>query len=114
MNWRCDLYCYEHVDGYWVIHVAGNRVQGDIPEEPDWALCQTLEGATKFTEQHKKVMVFLETAERKEIDLPHCGDTFECRTLKEFRDRLLELRQIGYNFPDVVLEDIEAEMRGIQ
>jgi len=25
-NWRCDVYCYASVSGFWVTHVANNRV----------------------------------------------------------------------------------------
>lgn len=33
MNWRCDVYVYEHVGGYWVTHVAMKRKV--IPPIPD-------------------------------------------------------------------------------
>jgi hypothetical protein len=26
-NYNCDLYCFEHVDGYYQTYVAGNRVR---------------------------------------------------------------------------------------
>lgn len=108
LNWRCDLYCYEHVDGGFVTHVAGNRVVGDIPTEPSWDLIQTDPQA--WSDQHSAVMKFLETATREPITLPEAGACFTDPTLATFKERLLWLRQLGYVFPDYVLEDVDEEI----
>ena len=60
MNWRCDIYCYQHVDGGYTTHVASNRVLGDIPAEPSWDLIQT--NQEQWVIEHKAVMDFLKPA----------------------------------------------------
>lgn len=108
MNWRCDLYCYEDVAGGFTTHVAGNRVVGDIPEEPDLSLLRT--ASTDWLGKHRAVMEFLATAERTPITLPHAGETFNDYTLAAFKERLLYLRGLGYLFPDDVLSEIDEEI----
>lgn len=56
-------------------------------------------------------MEAIDAAPLEEIGLPYDGETFNDPTLEIFRDRLLELRTIGYRFPDYVLTAIEEEMR---
>lgn len=107
-NWRCDLYCYEGC-GY-VIHVAGRRRAGEIPDDR-WAdFVQGKITAEEYVELHRLQMEALERCKLVDIDLPHAGETFYADDLETFRDKLLELRQIGYNFPDYVLEEIAQEM----
>ena len=110
-NWRCELYCYEDTSGGWTTHVASNKVVGLIPVEPD--IMDPLISAEEWCAGHKKVMDFLETAERKLIGLAHDGERFNDATLEEFRDRLLHLRQVGYKFPDYVLESVDEEIAGL-
>jgi len=101
-NWKCDLYCYEYCEGGWTTHVAGTRIVGDVPEVrwdgPNWM------------DTHKAVGEFLKSAEYRNIGLPYDGKTFNDPTLETFRDRLLYLRGVGYNFPDYVLENIKEEI----
>lgn len=103
MNWRCDIYAYEHVDGGWTIHTAARRIVSPIPEEievdePGWA------------ERHMEIMNAVDNATYEDIDLPYAGVTFNEPTLREFKARLLELRGLGYVFPDYVIEAIDTEM----
>ena len=109
MNWRCDIYCYQHVDGGYTTHVASNRVLGDIPAEPSWDLIQT--NQEQWVIEHKAVMDFLETCKRERIGLLHDGETFNDPDLETFRARLMDLRAAGYVFPDYVLEEIDEEMK---
>lgn len=105
-NWRCDLYCYAHCDGGYTTHVAGNRVVGDIPPEPE--LRSPL--PDDFMQKHNAVMDFLKDAERAPIGLPHDGETFSDPDLRSFLERLVTLRAAGYNFPDYVLDDVREEI----
>ena len=61
MDFKCDLYVYEASDGI-VIHVASNRVVGDVPVI-DWSSAETLHST------YKAQMEFLDTAEREPINL---------------------------------------------
>lgn len=102
-DFACDIYAYEADNGF-TIHIAGNRILGDVPkmlpiDHEDWL--------SAYRAQHE----FLATAQRETITLPHAGETFVCDDLEDFKARLLMLREIGYNFPDYVLDEIDAEMK---
>ena len=103
-DFNCDLYCYAHCGGGYTTHVASNRIVGDIPPlEPD---IMSDEWMPKYQDQ----MGFLDGAERKNIGLPYDGESFNDPTLEEFLERLLHLREVGYNFPDYVLGRIMDEI----
>ena len=106
-NWDCDLYCYEDVSGGFTTHVAGNRIDGQIPQE-DWTLIKDNPG--KFMEQHAAQMKFLETCTRSKIGLPHDGATFNDPDLESFLGRVLELQAMGYHVPPYVAESIREEI----
>lgn len=109
MDFRCDLYCYESVYECWTIHVAKYRRVGDIPHL-DYGLLAA--GKTEeFLDQHKVQSAALDLCTLEEITLPHVGGTFHEPDLESFKERLLALRELGYLFPDYVLDDIDAEMR---
>lgn len=105
MNFKCELYAYESEEGF-VIHVAGNKVVGDVPPLADF-FGDMDEFLRSMVVQHK----FLETAERRNIGLEDDGKSFICENLESFKEKLLELRAKGYTFPDYVLEDVEQEIR---
>lgn len=108
-NWRCDLYCYEDVSGGITTHIAENRIVGDIPKAP---LSLIMEGKNEeFLEAHRKQMAFLETAKRESIGLPYDGETFNDPDYASFFTRLIELREVGYNFPDYVLEQVRDDIK---
>jgi hypothetical protein len=114
-NWDCDLYCYEHVDGGFTTHVAGNRVVGDVPKDMDFPPAGTSKDeVAKWAEEavvsHRAQMAFLETAERKDIGLPHDGETFSDPDLESFLARVTSLRDMGYHVPDFVIESIKDEI----
>lgn len=106
-NWRCDLYCYADVSGGYTTHVAGNRIVGNIPEVP--SILNTPPEA--WLKAHRRQMDFLQTAKHEKIGLPYDGQSFSDCDLKLFLERLLHLRQVGYNFPDEVIEEVGREMR---
>jgi hypothetical protein len=109
-NFRCELYCYEDVRGGFTTHVAGNKVLGDIPEE-DWAgfIAKRI-SAEEFAKQHKAQMDYLDSAERAPIGLPYDGKSFNDPDLESFLARLLHLREVGYKFPDYVLDSVRGEI----
>jgi len=106
-NWRCDLYCYEDVNGGITTHVACNRIVGDVPEVP-FILDVS---ADEFMKAHKKQMEFLDTAKREKIGLPYDGETFNDPDYESFLKRLLHLREVGYNFPDWVIEEVKEDIK---
>ena len=103
-NFRCDLYCYADCGGGYTTWVANNRVVGDIPIVLNDIM------SNDWLDKHNKQMEFLDNAEREEIGLPHDGESFNDPTLEAFLERLLYLREVGYNFPDYVLGRIMDEI----
>lgn len=113
-DWRCDLYCYEHVDGGWTTHVAV-RKPIDVPRELPFPVGTEDKAAVQaWVDSHNAVMKYLETAEYRNIELPHAGKTFNDPTLEAFKERLLYLRGLGYHFPDYVLEEVDEEIADLR
>ena len=109
-DFQCDLYCYADASGGWTTHVASNRLVGDAPHV-DWLLIGGDDkNAALFFEQHRAQSDWLDTAEHAPIGLPHGGATFDDPTLEAFRKRLLDLRALGYRFPDRVLAEVDEEI----
>ena len=107
-NWRCDVYVYESCHGGFDIHVAGNRVVGEIPRAD---LELLLRGNAKaYSELHKAQMEFLENAERKDIGLQYDGESYNEPDLEHLLRRLSILKKEGYNVPEYVFDTIEKEM----
>lgn len=107
-NWNCDIYAYESCMGGFDIHVASNRIVGNIPK---CDIRLIIDGKyEEYAKQYKKQMEFLDGCEREKIGHPFDGESFNSQTLTEFKEQMIELRRVGYNFPNYVLEDIEMEL----
>lgn len=107
-NFKSDVYAYESAEGF-ELHVAGNRVVGDIPARPSIADIPYI-APGEFLRAHQAQLAFLETAERVPIGGPHDGKSFRYATLRELHDGLLQLRADGYHVPQFTLDDIEEEL----
>ncbi len=114
-NYKCDLYCYADVSGGYTTHIAYRRIVGDVPEIPDipYPVPPQTDPFWKKHEKARKIQEkFLESekTERPVIKLTGAGQSFNDPDLPSFYQRLLDLRQIGYLFPDSVLEQVKEEM----
>lgn len=110
-DFRCDVYAYEDIHGGWTIHLAGNRFLGDIPPIIDVPHPEDgQEAADRWYASYKAQAAFLSTAKREPIGLPFAGQSFNLPTLDDFLEKLIELRGLGYNFPDYVLESVREEI----
>lgn len=107
-NWKSDVYAYESAEGF-ELHVASNRIVGDIPTRPSIGDILYIEPG-EFLKKHQEQMAFLETAERAPIGGPHDGESFRYATLRELHDGLLQLRADGYHVPQFALDEIEEEL----
>jgi hypothetical protein len=104
-NWKSDVYAFED-DGGFVVHVAANRLVGDIPEVP-----YILDvGPEVWGKAHQAQMTAVSAAERAPIGGPHDGESFRYATLRELHDGLLQLRADGYRVPQFALDDIANEL----
>lgn len=111
-NFRCELYCYSNVYGGYTTHVAGNKII--TPVIPPLPLSFIKKGSklrswlwTKIYNLHLFTVRF---GLRRNIGLPFDRQSFDDETLEGFRDRLIHLREVGYRFPDYVLEVVNEEI----
>lgn len=102
----CDVYVYEDLTSCYTIHVACNRVVGDIPKTAHLSSRDTIPA---FMEAHKAQMAFLETAEREPIGLPHDGATFIYGLPEEAAHKLEELRDMGYHVPEYAIRELRED-----
>lgn len=106
-NFASDVYVYEYVHGGFNIHVAGNRIVGNVPPLPN-----ILEvGNDEFVAAHRRQMDFVRSAKHAPIGLPHDGETFNEPDIPATIARLLELRAAGYIVPEYALEALREEMQ---
>ncbi len=101
----CDLYVYDSVSGGIAIHVAGNRL---IYKEPLPGAVSHLD-IDAFMARHAKVNQMIDEADRVNIDLPYSGESWDGLSNKEAIELLIELRQLGYRFPEHVIGMIQEE-----
>jgi hypothetical protein len=89
--------------------VAANRIVGDIPRVD---LSLLMNGRIdEFMKKHESQMSFVHDASRELINLKYAGETFNDPDLQSFLARLLMLREIGYRFPDSVLDQVREEIK---
>jgi hypothetical protein len=110
MNWTCDLYCYADITGGWTIHVAPRRRTDAVPEDREDDFIAGKVSMAEYTKLRRLQIFALERIPFEPLRLPHAGETFRDATLADFKHRLLELRQLGYRFPDDVFDQIDAEL----
>jgi hypothetical protein len=134
MNWRCDVYVYEHVAGGWTTHVAGRK--RIIPPIPALPLPSFNFGGVwdfdtrrmKYPNWRKRLaarIVFgfyafwhnwahtasLNLIPLREIGLAHDGKTFDDSTAGDCADRLEWLRSEGYTVPQYAIDALREEQR---
>jgi hypothetical protein len=110
MNWTCDLYCYADITGGWTTHVAPRRRIEAVPEDRQLDFIAGRISLAEYRELHRQRMLAVERIRFEPLRLPHAGESFRDSTLVDFRRRLLELRRLGYRFPDEVINQIDAEL----
>ncbi len=106
-DFQCDLYCYEDCSGGFTTHVAANRAVFKEPLPPKVPF--EMDRLAEWIERHDKVIKIIHESDRVMIDLPHAGEHFNDATIEEFRDRLIYLRGLGYQFPFDIIEEITLE-----
>jgi len=120
-GYQCDLYAYEDVAGRYTIHVAKRRhrepgpILGDFMRlnkagdnwekgvmESYWAAFR------KWSKRQSK-----KSAKKRFIDItiPGAGETFSLDTLGAFRDKIVELRALGFKCDSLVVALINDEIK---
>jgi len=87
-----DLYAYHSISGNYELMVACNRVPDNIIDA-----------------NHNNIVEIIES-EKYKIGLPYDGETYKFNTLQELKDKMLELKEIGYKVPDEAFELIDREL----
>lgn len=108
-NYQCDLYCYESSLGYQT-HVGSYRVVGDVPVLPEWGRLPEPEWVAQMVQKCAAQHAYLDIASRVPIGLPYDGESFSDTDLEGFLERLLDLRALGYRFPEYVLDVVREEI----
>lgn len=113
-SYRCDLYVYEGQDGY-VTHVASGRyVDPPVPSPYEWDECKRLlaeeAGGGAWQRAVTAFHAALEACAIEPIDLPHAGASFYDPDARSLRQRLTDLRELGYRFPDYVMDAVEEDI----
>lgn len=103
------------VIGLWVIFPAPRRRGKLFVSEPQSVKEEVIDrltdkAARAYMKAHRAQMDFLETCQRKPIGLPYDGKSFDDPDLQSFLERLLILREVGYRFPDSVIETVRKEI----
>jgi hypothetical protein len=109
MNWTCDLYCYADITGGWTTHITPRRRIDAVPDDRQEDFIAGKIGLAEYRQLHCQQIPALERTRFEPLRLPHAGETFHDSTLAEFKCRLLELRQLGYRFPDDVIDQIDRQ-----
>ena len=106
-DYRSDVYCYAHVHGGFVTHVASVRVIYAEPL-PDPV---PFDGGhlDQWLDRHRKVSEMMAAAAREPLGLPFDGETFDDSTPGEMADRLEWLRGLGYRVPQYAIDRLREE-----
>ena len=101
----CDLYVYDSCSGGIAIHISANRLvyKDDLPEPESYL------DIDAFMARHKKVGQMIDAADRVKIDLPYAGESWDGLSNEDAIEFLIELRQLGYRFPEYVIGMIQEE-----
>ncbi len=112
-DFQCDLYVYADVAGGFTIHTAARRYKEGCGYEPIPAACfkdgvyqfgKDAEADRLMQEHHKKQEEAME-----DMALPHAGETFRLGSAEETIAKMMELRALGYRFPDYAVEALQKE-----
>jgi len=103
-NFKCDVYCYEHVGGYWQIHVAEQRYDMlDFPDSPP------IEQVEEWILWQAKRSELMETARLESIGLSLDGNNYQEHSPGDAADRLEEIRAAGYHVPQYAIDRLREE-----
>lgn len=104
-DFQCDVYVYEDCCGGWTTHVAEKR---RIPVEK-FPKEVSMSNIKKWIKRNEKVNKIIDKSPLVKIGLPYDGETFNDPTPRDCANRLIELREIGYNVPQYAIDALLEE-----
>lgn len=108
-DFQCDLYCYEDYIGNFMTLVANYR--RELPKNMPPPIPYMPETLDAWLERDRVVRKIVRQSPLIPIGLPHDGECFCDPDLSSFLDRLVQLKGVGYRFPDSVIEQVKAEIK---
>ena len=109
-DFQCDVYVYHDVGGWWQTWVAASRAVFKEPmpgrvdtDDPDWG--------DHYFGRHQEVMAIRDDADRVDIGGPYDGRSFQDPTPGDCAERLVMLREAGYNVPQYAIDELREEAR---
>lgn len=109
LDCTCDVYAYESDEGY-QIHLSSKRLMGPQPYVPYQEMMDNQVTSEELFAAYKVYMEALHSSEYVDNNLPYGAWSFSCSDLTEFYHMMLELKGLGYLFPDYVLTTILGEL----
>lgn len=113
-DYQCDVYVFEHVDGYWQTYVAGRkrRLREGVSFPPP--LDNSADPDAWFARDHTVDQMIDEKNEGvlwdwEAVPQPPEGDSFQDATPGECADRLERLRGLGLSVPQDAIDTLRAE-----
>lgn len=109
-GFQCDLYVYEAEDGH-CIHVASSRWIERAPTIPwKWAGTPII-GKLVFKLYQRHYRKWVETRTKVDIGLKYDGESFYCMTAGECAWKCESLKEMGYNVPQYVIDELYEESK---
>ena len=109
MDGLCDVYAYESDEGY-QIHLSAKRIMGPQTYVPFSEFSRDQVTSEEFFEAYQLYVKALQNSAYVDNNLPYGMESYNLESLEEFLCKMLELREVGYLFPDYVLGTIIGEM----
>ena len=109
-KYRSDVYVYESADGF-TIHVASKRYTETYPGPDPYSREEIAKPAEEWRDNYHAFHHWLDNTPMETIGLPHDGETIVCDLPGICADTLQEMRDLGYNIPDGVIEELRAEQQ---
>jgi len=104
-DYQCDIYAYEAETGF-VVHVASSRRRFAEPLPEPVSPSEDFDGWWK---RLKTVSSMLDQATSHPIGLQNDGESFSFDTPGECADKLVHLRELGYNVPEYAIDSLREE-----
>jgi hypothetical protein len=101
-----DVYCYPDVASDVDRNAASRRNASPAPKFPEL-------DAPKEAWQEYNAWLRRDDKPMVDIELPHAGESFFSISFEEAIARLKELKELGYRFPDTVIQEIEEDAKTI-
>ena len=120
----CDVYVYEDVSGGFTCHVAARKVinLNEAPHSPNvddsatgeegkiWEAALQHVMWQDFIIKHRAFHDWLDkSAVRQNIGLEYDGKSFNVETAGDMAERLVELKNMGYNVPQYAIDTLNEE-----